>query len=198
MTYGPAFYVKLTENDLKNYIFYKASIKNKESEINAIKEMITLSCESTYSRMEDISLVGLVQPAVESNFVIGLGPDGEKDVIVGMQQQLHSSSSHYSDSDPTAKTAESIITHPRIKLLEFEIICTKNLIARIDRAYEVLSELEQKIVRLRYFQRKQWKEIADLVNLSERQARTWNNKAVKRIAVGLYGEKAARRGYRKE
>lgn len=186
------FYIRTTETYLYAYRCLRAAIANAIEEIEEIKKEIILSCENTYTRLEQSSFIESKNNFIKDDFIYGDKEDGKNDVIIGMQQYIKPSSGHHSGSDPTATIAEIIMTHPRINRLKLEIEWTNNLLAKIDRVYEVLPELERNIIRLRYFEGRQWKEITEIVHLSERQARTWKNRAVRKIAVGLHGEKALR------
>ena len=72
-----------------------------------------------------------------------------------------------------------------------EIKKVKGLLARIDRAIEQLSENEQYLIRGFYLEGKTWEELGYELAFSERWARDAGRKAVRKIAVMIFGMKAA-------
>lgn len=69
----------------------------------------------------------------------------------------------------------------------FEIIKLEN---RIDRSIEVLSEIEKYIIEEKYFEGQEWWKIAYELRYSERWCKELRRRALIRIAISLFGEKA--------
>lgn len=186
---SPEYYYRRTEEYLTNYNQLKASIQNKKEEIEEIKEIIMLSCEKTYIRIEDINEARLILP-VEDNFIYKDGIIGG--VIEGMKYPIKVMSSPVSDNDPTFNMAEAIITHPRIRELESDIKWTTNLIRRIDRSFATLVDDEKVIVKLRFLDTQAWENIAHKVHQSVSTVKRKKRRAVKTITMGIFGRRIMR------
>ncbi|MGJ0848168.1 hypothetical protein ACR77J_15870 [Tissierella praeacuta] len=91
-------------------------------------------------------------------------------------------------SSSTESTALSI--SERIDYLEHSIKRTKSKLDRIDKAIEGLTEKEKDIITKKYIEGKQWYVVAYNVSYSERQCRNIRTKAIKKIAIGIFGEVA--------
>lgn len=97
-------------------------------------------------------------------------------------------------SDPTlqwtiqrewaAKNNPEIIER-RNQIKEAEMI-----LAAISTSMQRLSERQLTLINKRYFDNKSWDEISQEVNLSVNRCLEWKKRAVKKIAIGLYGPKA--------
>lgn len=94
----------------------------------------------------------------------------------------------YKTNRPTEETAIKNITY--IDLLEKRIEMTQSKIERIDRSIEALNEVEKQVVRLRYIDSIQWFQIAYKLKYTERWCKHLRTQAIKKIAVGIYGETA--------
>ena len=71
----------------------------------------------------------------------------------------------------------------RIKELECKL-------ERIDRSIEALNDVERYIVVERYFEGRQWWQIAHEIKYSERHCRRIRTNAVNKVSVGLFGLEA--------
>jgi DNA-directed RNA polymerase specialized sigma subunit len=90
-----------------------------------------------------------------------------------------------------SKTEESAIyAAEKKKLLEQRIKTTERKLDRIDRAVEALNEIEQKIIKLRYYEGRQWWQIAYEMRYSEKWCKELRRRAVHKVAIGLFGEDA--------
>lgn len=67
---------------------------------------------------------------------------------------------------------------------------TKHNLDKIDRGLETLNEVEKYIIVARYFEGQQWWTIAYRLKYSERWCKELRRRAVKRISISLFGEKA--------
>ncbi|WIV11380.1 sigma factor-like helix-turn-helix DNA-binding protein [Proteiniborus sp. MB09-C3] len=76
---------------------------------------------------------------------------------------------------------EELIIKRKEKLLE--------KLNKLDRLLEELKETEQKIVSMYYIEGWQWWQIAYEVKYSERHCKRIRTEAIRKLAVGLYGEK---------
>lgn len=102
------------------------------------------------------------------------------------------------DKERTSKTYafHSITEDEGIKvadkkiLLEKRIKATEGKIERIDRAIEALNDTERQIITERYINGRQWWEVAYSVKFNERWCKEIRRRAVKKIAIGLFGEDA--------
>lgn len=102
------------------------------------------------------------------------------------------------NKEPTSKTyafhssteEAAIYTADKKSLLEHRIKITEGKLERIDRAIEALNELEQRIIKLRYIEGKQWWQIAYEIRYSEKWGKELRRRAIGKIAVGLFGEDA--------
>jgi len=74
--------------------------------------------------------------------------------------------------------------------LQKRIKSTRGKLERIDRAIEALSEVERRIITERYIQCRPWWEVAYSAKYNERWCREIRWKAVRKVAIGLFGEKA--------
>ncbi len=74
--------------------------------------------------------------------------------------------------------------------LERKIIELKSKLERIDKSIEALNEVEQFIIKERYFEGKQWWKIAYKLRYSERWCKELRSRAVEKISIGLWGEDA--------
>lgn len=74
--------------------------------------------------------------------------------------------------------------------LEMEIRRLENKLRRIDKSLEILGETEKYIIEERYFEEKEWWKIAHKLRYSERWCKELRRRAVKKIAISLFGEKA--------
>ncbi|MTI49688.1 MAG: hypothetical protein FH761_17800 [Firmicutes bacterium] len=77
-----------------------------------------------------------------------------------------------------------------IDLKEKLIEVTTNKISRIERALDALNDKEKTIVEMRYFEGKQWFEIAYKIQYSERHCKRIRSNTIKKLAIGIYGERA--------
>lgn len=78
-----------------------------------------------------------------------------------------------------------ISRNDKVKALKQHIGNSKKLIKKIDRVLNKLDKEDREIIRLRYFERLQWTEIEDKLNINERTCRRKVNKAIDKIAIGL-------------
>lgn len=92
-------------------------------------------------------------------------------------------------SNPVLSLIDRLNSSKGLEKLREEIQEDVNTVECVDRAVKAMPELEQNIIKLRYFEGKQWKEIGNAINLTDRQCRTWKNRALTKIAIGLYGTK---------
>lgn len=74
--------------------------------------------------------------------------------------------------------------------LENKIVELKSKLERIDKAIEALNEIEQQIISERYFEGRQWWQIAYKLRYSERWCKELRSRAVEKISIGLWGEEA--------
>ena len=98
---------------------------------------------------------------------------------VGKTYAFHSTT----ENEAIKITNKKEILGTRIKLLE-------NKLERIDRAVEALNEIEQKIIKLRYYEGRQWWQIAYEMKYSEKWCKELRRRAVQKVAIGLFGEDA--------
>ena len=64
------------------------------------------------------------------------------------------------------------------------------LIEAIDGAMSKLSDIQRNLILKRYFENKRWTLIANEVALSVNRCLDWKKRAVKKIAIGIFGPKA--------
>ncbi len=102
------------------------------------------------------------------------------------------------EKEPTGKTytfhsiteEAGIYVADRKNLLEKRIKITEGKIERIDRAIGALNETERQIITERYIEGRQWWEIAYKVRFNESWCKELRHRAVRKIAIGLFGEVA--------
>ncbi|WP_052045133.1 sigma factor-like helix-turn-helix DNA-binding protein [Caloranaerobacter azorensis] len=82
---------------------------------------------------------------------------------------------------------EAIDLISKKELLKDRIEKTKRLVNRIERALETLNDSERKVIEKRYFEAKQWFEIAYEVKYSERWCRDIRKRAIDKLQVSLFG-----------
>jgi len=83
--------------------------------------------------------------------------------------------------DPTGMAATTLLTHRRLEQLE-------RIASAIRTVYEELPEEKKRLVQLRYWTKPQtrtWAGIAQMLHISERQARRWRDEIVLAIAERL-------------
>jgi DNA-directed RNA polymerase specialized sigma subunit len=85
---------------------------------------------------------------------------------------------------------EAIKVSEKKRILETRIKILENKLERIDRAVDALNDIEQKIIKLRYYEEWQWCQIAYEVRYSEKWCRELRRRAVRKVAIGLFGEEA--------
>ncbi|RKD22442.1 phage transcriptional activator, RinA family [Caminicella sporogenes DSM 14501] len=90
------------------------------------------------------------------------------------------------------KTVENEALHiiSQKEILKNRIEKTKRLVNRIEKALETLNDSERKIIEKRYFETKQWFEIAYEAKYSEFWCREIKNRAINKLAVALFGVEA--------
>ncbi|MBP1924607.1 DNA-directed RNA polymerase specialized sigma24 family protein [Sedimentibacter acidaminivorans] len=69
------------------------------------------------------------------------------------------------------------------------VVNSKKVIDTIDRCIEVLPELQRKVILNKYIKYKSWIEISFMLHTSESWCKKQRNKAVRAIALALYGDK---------
>lgn len=74
--------------------------------------------------------------------------------------------------------------------IRFEIRKLEDRLERIDRSLEALSEIERYIIEDKYFEGREWWKIAYKLRYSERWCKELRRRAVEKIAISLFGEKA--------
>lgn len=74
--------------------------------------------------------------------------------------------------------------------LDGDILRVKALLRRIDRAICQLTGEEQYLIKGHYFEDKEWMELGAKIYCTEKTARDKNTKAIRKIAVMLFGLKA--------
>jgi len=105
------------------------------------------------------------------------------------------SGGHSSDiSDSTGKWVinreQASKYNPEIRECERQIEDAELIISAIDGAIARLSEMQTALIKKRYFEGKSWEIVAGEVNLSVNRCLEWKKRAVKKIAIALYGPKA--------
>jgi len=83
--------------------------------------------------------------------------------------------------DPTGRTVTTLLMHRRLEQLE-------RIAGAIRAVYDELPEEKQELIRLRYWTKPQtrtWAGIAQMLHISERQARRWRDEIVFMIAERL-------------
>lgn len=88
----------------------------------------------------------------------------------------------------TEDTALSVME--KIDYLEHSIRRIQNRLESIDRALEGLGVIERAIINKRYFEGKQWYEIAYKVSYNERWVKELRRRSINKIAIGLFGDTA--------
>jgi DNA-directed RNA polymerase specialized sigma subunit len=102
------------------------------------------------------------------------------------------------EKEPTGKTYDfhsiteeaGIRAAEKKKLLEKRIKATQSKLERIDRAIKALNDTERQIITERYINGKQWWQVAYTVKFNERWCKELRRRAVQKVAIGLFGEKA--------
>ena len=102
------------------------------------------------------------------------------------------------EKEPTSETyafhsateESAIYAVERKNLLEKRIKITESKLERIDRAIEALNDTERQVIIERYINGKQWWQVAYSVKFNERWCKEIRRRAVEKIAIGLFGEKA--------
>jgi DNA-directed RNA polymerase specialized sigma subunit len=90
----------------------------------------------------------------------------------------------------SATEEAAIYAADKKSLLEQRIKTTEGKLERIDRAIEALNDTERQIITERYINGKQWWQVAYSVKFNERWCKEIRRRAVEKIAIGLFGEKA--------
>lgn len=76
----------------------------------------------------------------------------------------------------------------KILFKEMNIKRLENKIQAIDRALEVLTDIEREVIKLRYIEGKQWYIVAYNVNYNERWCKELRKRAIDKLIIGIYGE----------
>lgn len=108
--------------------------------------------------------------------------------ITGIDYKKEKTSETYKITQPTEEQSLRNITQEYLLRKRIEI--TQSKIDKIDRAINKLNEREKEIIKMFYIDGKQWYEIAFAVKYSERHCKRIRQQAIKKIAVGIYGEDA--------
>ena len=111
---------------------------------------------------------------IEEMEYLGITALDYKQEPVGKTYAFHSTT----ENEAIKITNKKEILGTRIKLLE-------NKLERIDRAVEALNEIEQKIIKLRYYEGRQWWQIAYEMKYSEKWCKELRRRAVQKVAIGL-------------
>jgi DNA-directed RNA polymerase specialized sigma24 family protein len=80
--------------------------------------------------------------------------------------------------------------NPEIRECEKQIEEAKIILGAIDGAVARLSEMQRELISKRFFEEKSWVQVAGEVNLSVNRCLEWKKRAVKKIAIALYGPRA--------
>jgi DNA-directed RNA polymerase specialized sigma subunit len=80
--------------------------------------------------------------------------------------------------------------NPEIRECERQIEEAELILEAIDGAVARLSEMQRWLIIKRFFEEKSWRQVAGEVNLSVNRCLEWKKRAVKKIAIALYGPKA--------
>ncbi len=96
-----------------------------------------------------------------------------------------------------SKTKATQNTDEMLRLREESLDRSKNDIDRLEKAIEkIKSKKEFQVIQLRYFETNEndetrtFEEIASILGIDEKTARTWKNKMINEIAVRLFGSDA--------
>lgn len=92
----------------------------------------------------------------------------------------------YKISSITEETALSNVE--KIEYLEQNIGKLENMIEKIDRTLEGLTEEERDIITTRYIEGKQWWQVAHKLRYSERHCRRLRTEAIEKMIIGLFPE----------
>lgn len=77
----------------------------------------------------------------------------------------------------------------QIEYLEMRVRKMEGQIERIDRTLEGLTDEERAILVEKYIEGKQWWQVANKVRYGERYCRTIRTEAIKKMALGIFGER---------
>lgn len=123
--------------------------------------------------------------------------------IQNMKQEIkeidhHSISAINYEKEPTSEThkfysdteEKAIRAIERKEQLKLNILITESKLKRIDRAIDALNDNEKQVIYERYIKGRQWWEVAYKVKYNERWCKELRRRAINKIAIGLYGEKA--------
>lgn len=89
-------------------------------------------------------------------------------------------------------TMEEVTTFPRLRQLKTDIKRIKVMLRKVDRAMASLDPEDRQILVLRYLRGQEWKEIEAELELHYRNCQRREAKALKKIAISLWGIKAMR------
>lgn len=92
-------------------------------------------------------------------------------------------------TQPEAYSDRLIMLERGIHSLGVDIVGLQLLLDRVDCAMGSLAEVEGKLVKLRYYGRRQWQAVAEETGYSERQCKRLTRKAVWRVCESLFGHK---------
>lgn len=89
-----------------------------------------------------------------------------------------------------SSTARRLEKERQIEMVKNDVIELERVIAKIDRAINSLDGESADIIKSYYIDRQSWAKIADKHHYSEEWARKKSNKAIKRMALIIFGMKA--------
>lgn len=110
--------------------------------------------------------------------------DGSK----GLSYDSIPTSKTYKINSSTEDTALSITE--KIDYIEHSIKRMQSKIDSLNKALKGLSDVEKDVITKKYISGKQWFVVAYEVNFCERQCRNIRTDAIKKIALGMYGDVA--------
>lgn len=137
--------VRIIEDYLRNYSFFKVGIKNMKEQL----EYILPSCTAKY--------------------------------------ELGRGSSSFNIGSSTEKYAIDRIESKRALDLHEDIARYEIIVRSIDNAMKELEELEQKFVRLRYFEKRTMPETAEELGHNERYIYDVRNRVLRKLLISLKG-----------
>lgn len=76
-----------------------------------------------------------------------------------------------------------------VQELEIKVYKEKKLKNKLERAINNLEHIRKRIIKLRYFEKMRWIDMAQELNGDEKTLRKYKNQAVKSIAIELFGTK---------
>lgn len=88
-------------------------------------------------------------------------------------------------------TAKRMETEEKYCMLEREVKRVTIKLGQIDRAITQLPDIEQRLIKGFYFNKASWEELGDEEGYSEKWARDRGGLALKKVAIMLFGLKAA-------